>query len=93
MQELLEKIEKRRTFAIISHPDAGKTTLTEKLLLYVNLFVLCIYRIPYFYITCLIFLFVNYSFRPKKSLCQKSLPAGTPGRLKHSLNKLFLIHI
>lgn len=28
------KIEKRRTFAIISHPDAGKTTLTEKLLLY-----------------------------------------------------------
>ena len=27
-------IEKRRTFAIISHPDAGKTTLTEKLLLY-----------------------------------------------------------
>ena len=30
MQELLEKIEKRRTFAIISHPDAGKTTLTEK---------------------------------------------------------------
>ena len=29
-QELL----RRRTFAIISHPDAGKTTLTEKLLLY-----------------------------------------------------------
>ena len=29
-----ELIEKRRTFAIISHPDAGKTTLTEKLLLY-----------------------------------------------------------
>ena len=28
-----EEIEKRRTFAIISHPDAGKTTLTEKLLL------------------------------------------------------------
>ena len=27
-------IESRRTFAIISHPDAGKTTLTEKLLLY-----------------------------------------------------------
>ena len=34
MSELLEKIEKRRTFAIISHPDAGKTTLTEKFLLY-----------------------------------------------------------
>ena len=34
MSELKEKIEKRRTFAIISHPDAGKTTLTEKLLLY-----------------------------------------------------------
>src|SRR5579862_9146728 len=29
-----EAVEKRRTFAIISHPDAGKTTLTEKLLLY-----------------------------------------------------------
>ncbi len=31
---LEEAISKRRTFAIISHPDAGKTTLTEKLLLY-----------------------------------------------------------
>ncbi len=31
---LREEIERRRTFAIISHPDAGKTTLTEKLLLY-----------------------------------------------------------
>jgi len=31
---LKEQIDKRRTFAIISHPDAGKTTLTEKLLLY-----------------------------------------------------------
>ena len=31
---LKEEVEKRRTFAIISHPDAGKTTLTEKLLLY-----------------------------------------------------------
>lgn len=29
-----EAVQKRRTFAIISHPDAGKTTLTEKLLLY-----------------------------------------------------------
>ena len=29
-----KEIENRRTFAIISHPDAGKTTLTEKLLLY-----------------------------------------------------------
>jgi peptide chain release factor 3 len=29
-----EQISKRRTFAIISHPDAGKTTLTEKLLLF-----------------------------------------------------------
>mgnify|MGYP000788755304 CR=1 FL=1 len=34
MTELMDKIKKRRTFAIISHPDAGKTTLTEKLLLY-----------------------------------------------------------
>lgn len=33
-QEILKEIRKRRTFAIISHPDAGKTTLTEKLLLY-----------------------------------------------------------
>ncbi|MBA2726566.1 MAG: peptide chain release factor 3 [Parachlamydiaceae bacterium] len=33
-EELQEAIAKRRTFAIISHPDAGKTTLTEKLLLY-----------------------------------------------------------
>jgi len=34
MSELIKQIEKRRTFAIISHPDAGKTTLTEKLLLF-----------------------------------------------------------
>ncbi|PJB69137.1 MAG: peptide chain release factor 3 [Alphaproteobacteria bacterium CG_4_9_14_3_um_filter_47_13] len=34
MSELTEQIENRRTFAIISHPDAGKTTLTEKLLLF-----------------------------------------------------------
>ncbi len=33
-EALKEEINKRRTFAIISHPDAGKTTLTEKLLLY-----------------------------------------------------------
>jgi peptide chain release factor 3 len=32
--DLRSEIKKRRTFAIISHPDAGKTTLTEKLLLY-----------------------------------------------------------
>ena len=31
---IIEDIKKRRTFAIISHPDAGKTTVTEKLLLY-----------------------------------------------------------
>jgi peptide chain release factor 3 len=34
MSNLDEQVLKRRTFAIISHPDAGKTTLTEKLLLY-----------------------------------------------------------
>ena len=34
MPELQNEIQRRRTFAIISHPDAGKTTLTEKLLLY-----------------------------------------------------------
>ena len=34
MEDLRQQIEKRRTFAIISHPDAGKTTLTEKFLLY-----------------------------------------------------------
>lgn len=33
---LIAEIDRRRTFAIISHPDAGKTTLTEKLLLYGN---------------------------------------------------------
>ena len=33
-QRIEEEAKKRRTFAIISHPDAGKTTLTEKLLLY-----------------------------------------------------------
>jgi len=33
-EQLNAEIERRRTFAIISHPDAGKTTLTEKLLLY-----------------------------------------------------------
>ena len=32
MSNITEEIKKRRTFAIISHPDAGKTTLTEKFL-------------------------------------------------------------
>lgn len=32
--DISEEVSRRRTFAIISHPDAGKTTLTEKLLLY-----------------------------------------------------------
>lgn len=34
MDQYKDEIKKRRTFAIISHPDAGKTTLTEKFLLY-----------------------------------------------------------
>ena len=34
MQSIEQEISRRRTFAIISHPDAGKTTLTEKFLLY-----------------------------------------------------------
>ncbi|MCR5654627.1 MAG: peptide chain release factor 3 [Lachnospiraceae bacterium] len=34
MSDIKEEINRRRTFAIISHPDAGKTTLTEKFLLY-----------------------------------------------------------
>ena len=34
MASLNDEIKRRRTFAIISHPDAGKTTLTEKFLLY-----------------------------------------------------------
>jgi peptide chain release factor 3 len=34
MSELADQIARRRTFAIVSHPDAGKTTLTEKLLLF-----------------------------------------------------------
>ena len=31
---MIEEINRRRTFAIVSHPDAGKTTLTEKFLLF-----------------------------------------------------------
>ena len=34
MSELTQEISRRKTFAIISHPDAGKTTLTEKFLLF-----------------------------------------------------------
>ena len=34
MSGFTDEIKRRRTFAIISHPDAGKTTLTEKFLLY-----------------------------------------------------------
>ncbi|MCK4946300.1 MAG: GTP-binding protein, partial [Alphaproteobacteria bacterium] len=34
MSTINDEIDRRRTFAIISHPDAGKTTLTEKLLLF-----------------------------------------------------------
>ena len=34
MSEFTDEIQRRRTFAIISHPDAGKTTVTEKLLLF-----------------------------------------------------------
>jgi peptide chain release factor 3 len=34
MTDLVEEIDRRRTFAIISHPDAGKTTITEQLLLF-----------------------------------------------------------
>ena len=34
MSEIAHQVRRRRTFAIISHPDAGKTTLTEKLLLF-----------------------------------------------------------
>ncbi len=34
MSKLLQQLKKRRTFAIISHPDAGKTTVTEQMLLY-----------------------------------------------------------
>src|SRR6476660_6533109 len=34
--DLDREVSRRRTFAIISHPDAGKTTLTEKVLLYAD---------------------------------------------------------
>lgn len=33
-QTLTDKVNRRKTFAIISHPDAGKTTITEQLLLF-----------------------------------------------------------
>ena len=33
-KQFIDEVQSRRTFAIISHPDAGKTTLTEKLLLF-----------------------------------------------------------
>ena len=33
-QAYLDEVKARRTFAIISHPDAGKTTITEKVLLF-----------------------------------------------------------
>ena len=36
MSDFLEEVQSRRTFAIISHPDAGKTTITEKVLLFGN---------------------------------------------------------
>ncbi|MCG6199871.1 peptide chain release factor 3 [Psychromonas antarctica] len=35
-KDIIENVRKRRTFAIISHPDAGKTTITEKVLLFGN---------------------------------------------------------
>lgn len=34
MTKLTDEVKKRRTFAIISHPDAGKTTITEQMLLF-----------------------------------------------------------
>ncbi|MEQ9448629.1 MAG: GTP-binding protein, partial [Rhodospirillaceae bacterium] len=34
MASVAQEVARRRTFAIISHPDAGKTTLTEKILLF-----------------------------------------------------------
>ncbi len=37
MSSVVDEVQQRRTFAIISHPDAGKTTITEKLLLFGNL--------------------------------------------------------
>ena len=33
-EQIVNEVKRRRTFAIICHPDAGKTTLTEKLLLF-----------------------------------------------------------
>ena len=42
MASLSDEISSRRTFAIISHPDAGKTTLTEKLLLYTGSIQTCL---------------------------------------------------
>ena len=38
ISELTQEVARRRTFAIISHPDAGKTTITEKLLFMAELY-------------------------------------------------------
>jgi len=51
MSEFLQEVERRRTFAIISHPDAGKTTLTEKLLLF-GLFIHILNILISFIISC-----------------------------------------
>ena len=40
MTNLKDEVQSRRTFAIISHPDAGKTTMTEKLFYLVAQFVM-----------------------------------------------------
>ena len=45
-----------------------------------------LYYMPHFFIRKLL-------LPPKEVLIKKSLPAGIPGRLKNSFNKLFLIHI
>ena len=45
MNKLTEKVNSRRTFAIISHPDAGKTTITEQMLLFGTLELLKLARV------------------------------------------------
>ena len=66
----LEEVNKRRTFAIISHPDAGKTTITEKVLLYGNAIQKAgsVKGLSLIHISSLLFLLIQLNLRVYQSL-------------------------